>query len=43
MMNKHIVGLSWTKLAWILGAVAFISFASMFVFYSKTLKDRYRL
>ena len=37
------VGLSWTRLALILGAVAFISFASMFVFYSKTLRNRYRL
>jgi hypothetical protein len=36
-------GLSWTRLSWILGAVAFVSFASIFVFYSKTLKDRYRL
>ena len=36
-------GLAWTRLAFILGAVACFSFASIFVFFSKTLKERYSL
>jgi hypothetical protein len=37
------VGLSWTRLALILGLVAIFSLSSIFVFSTKTLKDRYRL
>jgi hypothetical protein len=36
-------GLSWTRLALILGGVALISFASIFVFFTKALKERYHL
>ena len=36
-------GLAWTRLAFILGAVTFFSFASIFVFLSKTLGERYSL
>jgi len=36
-------GLPWGRLAIILGVVALLSFASIFVFYTKALKNRYNL
>ncbi len=37
------IGHPWTRLAIILGAVACFTLASALVFFSKTLKERYRL
>jgi hypothetical protein len=36
-------GASWERLAIILGVVACLTFLSSLVFFSKTLKERYRL
>ena len=41
--SRSDAGLPWGRLAIILGAVALLSFASIFVFYAKALKDRYNL
>lgn len=43
IMARAAAGLPWVRLAWILGAVAGVSAAAIFVFCSKTLKERYRL